>query len=58
MLILSTLVKVVGGTKDKEDHNFLETLMVVHPLLGLLLHWGSEQSSQQSTMMRMSGERN
>ena len=35
MLILSVLVKVVGDTEDKEDHSFLETLLVVHPLLGL-----------------------
>ena len=29
MLILSMLAEVVGGTEDKEDHNFLETLPVV-----------------------------
>ena len=34
-LILSMLVKVVDGTDDKEDHNFLETLLVVHQLLGV-----------------------
>ena len=31
---LSVLVKVIGGTEDKEDHGFLETCLVVHPLLG------------------------
>ena len=35
MLILSMLVKVVDGTDEKEDHDFLETLLAVHPLLGL-----------------------
>ena len=35
MLILSMLVEVVGGTEDKEDHSFLETLLVAHPLLGV-----------------------
>ena len=35
MLILSVLVEVVGGAEDKEDHSFLETLLVVHPLLGM-----------------------
>ena len=35
MLILRMLVQVVGGTEDKEDHSFLETLLVVHPLLGV-----------------------
>ena len=34
-LILSILVEVVGSTEDKEDHSFLETLLVVHPLLGM-----------------------
>ena len=32
-LILSILVKVVGGTEGKEDHSFLGTALVVHPLL-------------------------
>ena len=35
MLILSVLVRVVGGTEGKEEHSFLETLLVVHPLLGV-----------------------
>ena len=35
MLILSVQVKVVDGVDDNEDHNFLETLLVVHPLLGV-----------------------
>ena len=35
MLILSMLVEVVGSAEDKEDHSFLETLLVVHPLLGV-----------------------
>ena len=35
MLILSIPVEVVGGTKGKEDHGFLETPLVVHPLLGV-----------------------
>ena len=34
-LVLSILVKVVGGTECKEGHSFLETLLVVHPLLGV-----------------------
>ena len=34
MLILSVLVKVVDGIDDKEDHDFLETCLVVHPFLG------------------------
>ena len=34
MLILSMLVKVVDGIDDKEDHDFLETLLVDCPLLG------------------------
>ena len=34
MLILSVLLKVVGGAEGKEDCSFLETLLVVHPLLG------------------------
>ena len=34
-LIFSKLAKVVGGTEDKEDHSLLETLLVVHPLLGV-----------------------
>ena len=47
MLILGVLVKVVGSTVDKEDHNFLEKLLVVQ---------GNDQSSQQSAIMRVSGE--
>ena len=34
-LILSILVKLVGGAEGKEGHGFLETLLVVHPLLGV-----------------------
>ena len=34
-LILSVLVKVVDGVDDKEDHDFLETLLVAHCLLGV-----------------------
>ena len=33
--IPSMLVKAVDGIDDKEDHNFLETLLVAHPLLGI-----------------------
>ena len=29
------LVKVLDSIDDKEDHNFLETLLVAHPLLGM-----------------------
>ena len=32
--ILMVLVEAVGGVEDKEDHNFLETNLVVHPLMG------------------------
>ena len=35
MFILNMLVKVVAGTENKEDHSFLETLLVVHPLQGV-----------------------
>ena len=35
MLILSVLVKVGGSTEGKEGHGFLETSVVVHPLLGV-----------------------
>ena len=35
MLILSILAKVGGGTEGKEGHGFLETPLVVHPLLGI-----------------------
>ena len=35
MVILSVLVEVVAGAEDKEDHDFLETLVVVHPLVGV-----------------------
>ena len=35
MLIRSMLFEVVGGIEDKEDHDFLETLLVVHPHLGV-----------------------
>ena len=58
-LILSVLVEVVDDAGNKEDHNFLETLLVVQPLLGgESSHWQSNQSSQQSTMMRVSRENN
>ena len=33
--IPSMLVKVVDGIDNKKDHNFLETLLVAHPLLGV-----------------------
>ena len=36
-LILSILVKEVDGAKGKEGHSFLETPLVVHPLLGVLI---------------------
>ena len=56
MLILSMLVKVVSGT---EDHSFLEICLVVHPLLGEgSSNWGSNQSFQQSAMIRVLGESN
>ena len=42
MLIYSVLVKVVGGTEDKEDHGFLETHLVVHRLQGWEL-WLKEE---------------
>ena len=59
MLILSVLVEVVGGTEDKEDHGFIEKLLVVYPLLrGGSSDWGSHQSSQQLTMMTVSRESN
>ena len=58
-LILSVLIKVVGSAEDKKDHDFLETLLVVHPPLGGgSSDWGSDQSCQQLTMMRASRERN
>ena len=34
-LIPSILVEVVDGTEGKEGHGFLETPLVVHPLLGV-----------------------
>ena len=34
-LIPSILVKVLGGVEGKEDHGFLKTPLVVHPLLGV-----------------------
>ena len=34
-LILNVLVKVVDSIDEKEDHNFLETLLMVHPLQGV-----------------------
>ena len=33
--ILSVWAKVKGGAESKEDHSSLETLLVVHPLLGV-----------------------
>ena len=33
--IVSVLVEVVGNAEGKEGHGFLETLLVVHLLLGL-----------------------
>ena len=33
--IPSMLVNVVDGLDKKKHHNFLETLLVAHPLLGL-----------------------
>ena len=43
-VILSVLVKVAGSAEDKEDHDFLETLLVVHPLpwVGVLIGEGIE----------------
>ena len=35
MLIPSILAKVEGGTKGMEDHGSWETLLVVHPILGV-----------------------
>ena len=35
VLILRVLPKVGGGARGKEDHGSLETLLVVHPLLGV-----------------------
>ena len=32
--ICSMLIKVVDDIDDEKDHDFLETLMVAHPLLG------------------------
>ena len=59
MLLLSMLVEVVGSAEDEEVHYFLETLLVVHPLFeGGSSDWGSNQSSHQSTMMRVSRESN
>ena len=34
-LVLSTWAEVEGGTKGKENHDSWETLLVVHPLLGV-----------------------
>ena len=34
------LVEVVGGAEDKEDNSFLETLLVLHPLLGWEFKFG------------------
>ena len=35
MFILNMSVEVVGSTEEKEDHGFLETHLVGHPLLGV-----------------------
>ena len=35
MLILSVLVEVVDGAEGMEGHSFLETPLMVHPLLGV-----------------------
>ena len=35
MLICRVMVEIVGITEDKEDHGFLETCLVVHPLQGV-----------------------
>ena len=47
MFILSMLAEVVDGADDKEDHDFLETLLVVHPLLevGVLIREGTKVPS-------------
>ena len=43
MLICNVLVELVGSAEDKEDHSFLETCLVVHPLLGGgSSDWGSD----------------
>ena len=34
-LIPSILIEVVDSIDDKGDHNFLETLLVAHPVLGV-----------------------
>ena len=59
MLILSILDEAEGGAEGKEGHSFLETPLVVHPLLGVGVSiGGSNQSSQHSTLTRASGEGN
>ena len=35
VLILSMLVEVIDCIDDKEDHDFLETLLGTQPLMGL-----------------------
>ena len=59
MLILSVLAKVEGGTEGKENHSFIETLLVV-PLssVGGRSSWESDQSSKHSTVTRAFGEGN
>ena len=56
----SMLVEVVDNVDDMKNHNFLETTLVAQPLLGVgvLIGEASNQSSQQSTMMRVSREIN
>ena len=39
-LVLSMLVKVVDNIDDKKNHDFLETPLAAHPLLGWELFWG------------------
>ena len=35
VLVPSVLFEAVDGIDDKEDHDFLETLLVADPLLGM-----------------------
>ena len=41
-LILSVLVKIVDLAEGKEGHSFLETPLVVHPLLGWEFQLGKQ----------------
>ena len=57
--IPSMLVEVVNDVDNKKNHDFLETLLVAHPVLGgQSSNWGSDQSSQQLTVTRVSRESN